>query len=49
MGQLVPKMGHERMLNEDKVAHPDERMVGIMREMRSVGPSRAQGVSFDAP
>ena len=24
-------MGHERVLNEDKVAHPDEGMVGIMR------------------
>ena len=26
-------MGHERVLNEDKVAHPDEGMVGIMREI----------------
>ena len=51
MGRLVAEMGHERVLNEDKVAHPDEGMVlvGIMREMKSAGPSRAQGMSFDSP
>ena len=42
-------MGHERVLNEDKVAHPDEGMVGIMREIERSRPSRAQGVSFGSP
>ena len=42
-------MGHERVLNEDKVAHPDEGMVGIMREIERARPSRAQGVSFGSP
>ena len=49
MGGLVAEMGHERVLNEDKVAHPDEGMVGIMREMKSAGPSRANGMSFGPP
>ena len=49
MGRLVAEMGHERVLNEDKVAHPDEGMVGIMREIERSRPSRAQGVSFGSP
>ena len=49
MGGLVAEMGHERVLNEDKVAHPDEGMVGIMREIERSRPSRAQGMSFDSP
>ena len=37
-------MGYERVLNEDKAAHSDEGMAGIMREMKSTGPSRAEAI-----
>ena len=40
---------HERVLNEDKVAHPDEGMVGVMREIERAEPSRAQRLSFGSP
>ena len=39
-------MGHEMVLNENKVAHSDEGMVGIMREMKRATPSRANGMSI---
>ena len=45
IGSISAEMGHERVLNEDKVAHPDEGMVGIMREIERAPPSRAPRLS----